>query len=75
MSLRMKHMRQHLNMGASLQEFQNLMKLQVDDAKAHVIIPIVQQRIEIYHAKGYNMMHRRTPHLDAFFSFTFMVVP
>ena len=51
------------------------MKLQAADAKAHVIIPIVQQRIEIYHAKGYNMMHRRTPHLDAFFSFTFMVVP
>lgn len=47
MSLRMKHMRQHLNMGASLQEFQNLMKLQVADAKAHVLIPIVQQRIEI----------------------------
>jgi len=40
-------MRQHLNMGASLQEFQNLMKLQVADAKAHVLIPIVQQRIEI----------------------------
>lgn len=47
MSLRMKHMRQHLNMGASLREFQNLMKLQVADAKAHVMIPIVQQRIEI----------------------------
>lgn len=47
MSLRMKHMRQHLYMGASLQEFQNLMKLQVADAKAHVMIPIVQQRIEI----------------------------
>lgn len=40
-------MRQHLNMGASLQEFQNLMKLQVADAKAHVLMPIVQQRIEI----------------------------
>lgn len=47
MSLRMKHMRQHLNMGVSLQEFQNLMRLQVADAKAHVMIPIVQQRIEI----------------------------
>lgn len=47
MSLRMKHMRQHLNMGATLQEFQNLMKVQVADAKAHVLIPIVQQRIEI----------------------------
>ena len=47
MSLRMKHLRQHLNLGASLQEFQNLMKLQVSDAKAHVLIPIVKQRIEI----------------------------
>ena len=47
MSLRMKHMRQHLNMGASLTEFQNLMKLQVADAKAHVMIPVVKQRIEI----------------------------
>lgn len=47
MSLRMKHMRQHLNMGVSLQEFQNLMKLQVADAKAHIQIPIIQQRIEI----------------------------
>lgn len=47
MSLRLKHMRQHLNMGVSLKEFQNLMRLQVADAKAHVMIPIVQQRIEI----------------------------
>ena len=47
MSLRMKHMRQHLNMGVSLGEFQNLMKLQVADAKAHVQMPIIQKRIEI----------------------------
>ena len=46
-SLRMKHLRRHLNIGASVAEFQNLMKLQVADAKAHVMIPIVQQRIEI----------------------------
>ena len=46
-SLRMKHLRRHLNLGASVAEFQNLMKLQVADAKAHVMIPIVQQRIEI----------------------------
>ena len=46
-SLRMKHLRRHLNIGASVDEFQNLMKLQVADAKAHVMIPIVQQRIEI----------------------------
>jgi hypothetical protein len=47
MSLRMKHLRQHLKLGASFQEFQNLMKLQVADAKAHVLLPIVLQRIEI----------------------------
>ena len=46
-SLRMKHLRRHINMGVSLQEFQNLMRLQVADAKAHVLIPVVQQRIEI----------------------------
>lgn len=46
-SLRMKHLRRHLRMGASVQEFQNLMKLQVADAKAHIMIPIVEQRIEI----------------------------
>lgn len=46
-SLKMKHLRRHLNLGASLTEFQNLMKLQVSDAKAHIIIPVIQQRIEI----------------------------
>ena len=46
-SLRMKHLRRHLNLGASVAEFQNLMKLQVADAKEHIMIPIVQQRIEI----------------------------
>lgn len=46
-SLRMKHLRRHLRLGASVKEFQTLMKLQVADAKAHIMIPIVQQRIEI----------------------------
>lgn len=46
-SLRMKHLRRHLKIGANVSEFQTLMKLQVADAKAHVLIPIVQQRIEI----------------------------
>ena len=46
-SLRMKHLRRHLNLGTSVAEFQKLMKLQVADAKAHIMIPIVQQRIEI----------------------------
>ena len=43
----MKHLREHINLGVTLKEFQNLMKLQVADAKAHIPIPIVQQRIEI----------------------------
>ncbi len=46
-SLRMKHLRRHLKLGSSVSEFQTLMKLQVADAKAHILIPIVQQRIEI----------------------------
>lgn len=46
-SLRMKHLRRHLRLGYSLSEFQNLMKLQVADAKAHIIIPLIQQRIDI----------------------------
>ena len=46
-SLRMKHLRRHLKLGASVLEFQTLMKLQVADAKAHILIPVVQQRIEI----------------------------
>ncbi len=46
-SLRIKHLRRHLYLGASVAEFQTLMKLQVADAKAHIMIPIVQQRIEI----------------------------
>ena len=46
-SLKIKHLRRHLALGTSLIEFQNLMKLQVSDAKAHIMIPIVEQRIEI----------------------------
>lgn len=46
-SLRMKHLRRHLRMGYSLEEFQNLMLLQVADAKAHVLVPIIEQRIDI----------------------------
>ena len=46
-SLRMKHLRRHLKLGSSVSEFQTLMKLQGADAKAQVLIPIVQQRIEV----------------------------
>lgn len=45
-SLRLKHLRRHLEM-ATLEEFQNLMLLQVADAIAHVQIPVVVQRREI----------------------------
>lgn len=47
MSLRMKHLRQHLNLGASFEEFRNLMKLQLADANAHIMIPIVCERVEV----------------------------
>ena len=46
-SLRIKHLRRHLKLGASLEEFQNLMKLEVADAKAHIMLPLIEQRIEI----------------------------
>ncbi len=46
MSLRLGHVRRHLKM-VSLKEFQNLMRLEVADAKAHVMIPVVELRIQI----------------------------
>lgn len=46
-SLKMKHLRRHLNVGVTLQEFKNLMRLQIADAKAHIIIPVIQERIDI----------------------------
>ncbi len=45
-SLRMKHIRRHLQM-VSLEDFKKLMLLQVADAKAHVMIPIIEKRVEI----------------------------
>lgn len=45
-SLRLKHLRRHLQM-AGFEEFQKLMLLQVADATAHVQIPIVAQRVMI----------------------------
>lgn len=46
-SLRIKHLRRHLRMGASLEEFKTLMLLQVADAKAHIQVPVVKERLEI----------------------------
>ena len=45
-SLRMKHLRRHLQM-TSLENFKKLMLLQVADAKAHVRFPFIEERIEI----------------------------
>ena len=45
-SLRIKHLRRHLGM-ASLAEFQKLMRLQVADAQAHVLLPVIEERIQI----------------------------
>ena len=47
MGLRLHYVRRHLEIPVSLEEFQKLMLLQIADAKAHVMIPIVEKRIEI----------------------------
>lgn len=64
-SLKVKHLKRHLKLGVSLKEFQTLMKLQVSDAKAHVLIPGIQERIEIceklsgeYSEKSYNIIKK-----------------
>ena len=45
-SLRMKHIRGHLKR-VSLDDFKKLMLLQVADAKAHVMLPVIEKRVEI----------------------------
>lgn len=45
-SLREKHLKRHLNI-VDVETFKKLMELQIADAKAHVIFPIIQQRIDI----------------------------
>lgn len=45
-SLREKHLKRHLKM-VDVETFKKLMELQVADAKAHVISPLIQQRIDI----------------------------
>ncbi len=45
-SLKIKHLKRHLKM-VDINTFKNLMALQVADAKAHVILPLVQNRINI----------------------------
>lgn len=45
-SLRIKHQNRHLKM-VTREEFKNLMLLEVADAKAHVLIPAIEERIRI----------------------------
>lgn len=45
-SRKLKHINRHMKL-ASFEEFQNLMLLQVADAKAHILLPIIQERIDI----------------------------
>ncbi len=47
MGLRMHHVRRHIRIPVSLDEFKELMRLQIADAKAHTMLPIVEMRIEI----------------------------
>ena len=45
-SLRQQHLQRHLQR-ASLEEFKKLMQLQVADAKAHIMLPVIEERIRI----------------------------
>ncbi len=45
-SLKPRHLRRHLEL-AGMYEFKNLMLLEVADAKAHVIVPAIEERIWI----------------------------
>ena len=45
-SVKLKHVRRHINM-AEFEDFQKLMLLQVADAEAHVMLPIIEERIRI----------------------------
>lgn len=47
MSLRLKHVREHMNIPVSFDTFQKLMLLEVSDALAHVQIPVVAERVQI----------------------------
>lgn len=45
-SKKLKHINRHMRM-ASFEEFKKLMLLQVADAKAHVQLPIISERVEV----------------------------
>lgn len=48
-SLREKHLKRHLNM-VPLEEFQRLMLLEAADAKAHIQLPVIAERVRICEA-------------------------
>lgn len=60
-SIKLKHLNRHMKM-ASFEEFKHLMLLQIADAKAHVQIPIIAERVEICSAlateKGEELFQR-----------------
>lgn len=45
--LRKKYLFRQLRSGATLEEFINLMWLQCADAKAHVLLPVIKQRLDV----------------------------
>lgn len=47
MSLRLKHVREHMKIPVTFETFQKLMLLEVSDALAHVQIPVVAERVQI----------------------------
>lgn len=47
MSLKIKHLRKFVRENVSLEDFKKLMILEVADAKAHILIPVVVERIEV----------------------------
>ena len=53
-SLHQKHLKRHLQL-TTLEEFKNLMRLQVADARAHILLPVIEERIRVCEmwAEGY----------------------
>ena len=60
-SLRLKYLRRHLTL-TDFETFRKLMLLQIADANAHILEPIIQQRVDIctqlYGEVGYNNYNR-----------------
>ncbi len=70
-SFRKKHLRRHLKT-ASFEEFQKLMLLQTADAKAHIQVPVIEERAQICEALAgeygrelyQSIMEERKPQAD-----------